>query len=40
MTKQDEEVHMTQVSRARWRDGLMCEYGEYYDTAKVAGSAE
>ncbi len=24
----------------RWRDGLMCEYGEYYDTAKVAGSAE
>ena len=23
----------------RWRDGMMCEYGEYYDTAKVAGSA-
>lgn len=22
----------------RWRDGMMCEYGEYYDTAKVAAS--
>ena len=22
----------------RWRDGKMCEYGEYYDTAKVAAS--
>ena len=22
----------------RWRDGKMCEYGEYYDTAKAAAS--
>ena len=23
----------------RWRDGSICEYGEYYDTAKAAASA-